>query len=207
MKKTILIGIAGGSASGKTTIAHKLKNMFDKRVIIIREDDYYKDRSDISFEKRKSLNYDHPCAFDHDLLKVQLLDLLNGKTIEKPVYDFTVHNRSDKKELIESSDVIIIEGLFVLEDKDIRDLLDIKIYVDTPSDIRFIRRLIRDIKERKRDLDSVVSQYQNTVRVMHDEFIEPSKKYAHIIIPEGGNNDVAIDLIANKIKSIVDNKL
>lgn len=204
MSKTILIGIAGGSASGKTTIAHKLKNMFDKKVIIIREDDYYKDRSDIPFEERKSLNYDHPCAFDHDLLKTQLLDLINGNTIEKPIYDFTVHNRSDSKELIKPSDVIIIEGLFVLEDKEIRDLLDIKIYVDTPSDIRFIRRLLRDINERKRDLDSVVSQYQSTVRIMHDEFIEPSKKYAHIVIPEGGNNDVAIDLIANKIKSIVD---
>lgn len=202
LNKTILIGIAGGSASGKTTLAHKIKDLFDKKVVIIREDDYYKDRSDISFEERAKINYDHPFAFDHDLLNKQLTDLIKGKSIEKPIYDFTVHNRSKETEIIEPCDVIILEGLFVLEEKSIRDLLDIKIFVDTPSDIRIIRRILRDVKERKRDLDNIVEQYINTVRVMHEEFVEPSKKHAHIIIPEG-SNDVAIDLISNKIKAII----
>ena len=202
LNKTILIGIAGGSASGKTTLAHKIKDLFDKKVVIIREDDYYKDRSDISFEERAKINYDHPFAFDHDLLNKQLTDLIKGKSIEKPIYDFTVHNRSKETEIIEPCDVIILEGLFVLEEKSIRDLLDIKIFVDTPSDIRIIRRILRDVKERKRDLDNIVEQYANTVRVMHEEFVEPSKKHAHIIIPEG-SNDVAIDLISNKIKAII----
>ena len=202
LNKTILIGIAGGSASGKTTLAHKIKNLFDKKVVIIREDDYYKDRSDISFEERAKINYDHPFAFDHDLLNKQLTDLIKGKSIEKPIYDFTVHNRSKETEIIKPCDVIILEGLFVLEEKSIRDLLDIKIFVDTPSDIRIIRRILRDVKERKRDLDNIVEQYTNTVRVMHEEFVEPSKKHAHIIIPEG-SNDVAIDLISNKIKAII----
>lgn len=202
LNKTILIGIAGGSASGKTTLAHKIKDLFDKKVVIIREDDYYKDRSDISFEERAKINYDHPFAFDHDLLNKQLTDLIKGKSIEKPIYDFTVHNRSKETEIIEPCDVIILEGLFVLEEKSIRDLLDIKIFVDTPSDIRIIRRILRDVKERKRDLDNIVEQYTNTVRVMHEEFVEPSKKHAHIIIPEG-SNDVAIDLISNKIKAII----
>lgn len=205
--KTVLIGISGGSASGKTTIAHRIKEMFDNKVVIIREDDYYKDRSDISFEERAKINYDHPFAFDHDLLQRDLNELLNGKSIEKPTYDFTVHNRSKITEKIDPCNVIIVEGLFVLEEESIRNLLDIKIFVDTPADIRFIRRLVRDIKERKRELDNIVSQYQNTVRIMHEQFIEPSKKFADIIIPEGGSNEVAIDLIATKIKNILDAKM
>lgn len=202
LKKTVLIGIAGGSASGKTTIAYKLKDLFDKKVVIIREDDYYKDRSDISFEERAKINYDHPFAFDHDLLKKHLTELLKGVTIEKPTYDFTVHNRSKITETVEPADVIIVEGLFVLEEKSIRDLLDIKVFVDTPADLRFIRRLQRDIKERKREVDNIIDQYQTTVRTMHEEFVEPSKKHAHIIVPEGGSNQVAIDLIATKIANI-----
>lgn len=205
--KTVLIGISGGSASGKTTIAHRIKEMFDNKVVILREDDYYKDRSDITYEERAKINYDHPFAFDHDLLKRDLNDLLNGNTIEKPTYDFTVHNRSKITEKIEPCNVIIVEGLFVLEEESIRNLLDIKIFVDTPADIRFIRRLVRDIKERKRELDNIVSQYQNTVRIMHEQFIEPSKKFADIIIPEGGSNEVAIDLIATKIKNILEEKM
>ena len=203
----VLIGISGGSASGKTSIAYRIKEMFNNNVTIIREDDYYKDRSDIPFEERAKINYDHPFAFDHDLLKHDLSELLKGNQIEKPTYDFTVHNRSKVTEIVSPCKVIIIEGLFVLEEQSIRDLLDIKIFVDTPADIRFIRRLLRDVKERKRDLDNIVNQYTTTVRVMHDQFIEPSKKYADIIIPEGGSNEVAIDLIASKITSILDKKL
>ena len=140
------------------------------------------------------------------LLKKDLNDLLNGKSIEKPTYDFTVHNRSKITEVIESCDVIVLEGLFVLEEESIRNLLDIKIFVDTPADVRFIRRLVRDIKERKRELDNIVDQYSNTVRVMHEQFIEPSKKYADLIIPEGGSNEVAIDLLASKINTILNTK-
>ena len=205
LKKPILIGIAGGSASGKTTIAQMLYEAFEKTnsVTIIREDDYYKDQSHMEFEERVKTNYDHPLAFDHDLMEKQLRDLMDNKTIEKPKYDFTVHNRSKETEIIEPREVIIIEGLFVLEEKSIRDLLDIKIYVDTPYDVRFIRRMKRDIVERKRELDNIVDQWLKTVRVMHEEFVEPSKKYANIIIPEGGSNNVAIDLLITKINSIL----
>lgn len=205
LKKPMIIGIAGGSASGKTTIAQKLYETFEKTnsVVIIREDDYYKDQSELTYEERCKTNYDHPLAFDHDLLKKQLKELIEGKSIVKPTYDFTVHNRSDKTENIEPKDVIILEGLFVLEDQDLRDLLDIKVYVDTPYDIRFIRRMIRDVNERARKLDNITSQWLSTVRPMHEQFIEPTKKYANIIIPEGGSNNVAIDLLITKIESIL----
>ena len=205
LNKPILIGIAGGSASGKTTIAQKLFEQFEKSnsVIIIKEDDYYKDQSNISFEERKKTNYDHPFAFDHELMKNQLLDLIKNKEIIKPTYDYTMHTRSEVVETIEPRDVVIIEGLFVLEEKDIRDLLDIKVYVDTPYDVRFIRRLKRDLSERGRDLDSVIDQWLTTVRVMHEQFVEPSKKYADVIVPEGGTNSVAIDLLLTKIDSIL----
>lgn len=205
LKKPVLIGIAGGSASGKTTIAKKLFEAFDKTnsVIIIKEDDYYKDQTNLTFDERKKTNYDHPFAFDHNLMKDQLLDLIKGYTIEKPTYDYTEHNRSNVIEIIEPRDVIIVEGLFVLEEKDIRDLLDIKVYVDTPYDVRFIRRLKRDIEERGRELNNIIDQWLNTVRIMHEQFVEPSKKYADVIVPEGGTNNVAIDLLITKINSIL----
>ena len=204
-KKPILIGLAGGSASGKTSIAQILYNAFKvtNSVTIIREDDYYKDQSHLSFEERKMTNYDHPFAFDHMLMTRQLDELIAGYSILKPTYDYTVHNRSDIVEKIEPCDVLIIEGLFVLEEKEIRDKLDIKVFVDTAADIRFIRRLIRDVKERGRDLDNIIEQYTTTVRVMHEDFVEPSKKYADIIIPEGKQNNVAIDLLITKINSII----
>lgn len=203
--KPILIGIAGGSASGKSSIAQRLKNEYSltNSVVIIRQDDYYKDQSHLTMEERVKTNYDHPLAFDNDLLIQHLNALMNGETIEKPTYDYTVHNRSKVTETIKPCDVIVLEGLLVLESESLRDLLDMKIFVDTDADLRFIRRMVRDVKERGRSLDSVVSQYTTTVRVMHDLFIEPSKRYANLIIPEGGHNEVAIDLLTTKINSII----
>ena len=205
MNKPIIIGIAGGSASGKTSISRKLFETFEKTnsVVIIKEDDYYKNQDYLPMSERIKTNYDHPFAFDHQLLIEHLNVLISGGTIEKPTYDYVNHTRSKVTEVIKYSDVIILEGLFVLESKEIRDLLDIKVFVDTPSDVRFIRRLLRDVKERERTLDSVVNQYMSTVREMHEQFIEPSKKFADVIIPEGGKNYVAIDLLVTKISSII----
>ncbi|MFI3284900.1 MAG: uridine kinase, partial [Erysipelotrichaceae bacterium] len=206
--KTVLIGIAGGSASGKTSIAKKVMKIFaEHNVVIIREDDYYKDQSHMEFEERIKTNYDHPFAFDTDLMIKQIDQLIDGQSIKKPVYDFSKHTRSNEIELIHPANVIIIEGLFVLEHPELRDRLNIKIFVDTPSDIRFIRRLIRDVNERDRSLDSVVTQYTQTVRVMHEQFIEPTKKYADLIIPEGGQNHVAIDLLCTKISRIIEENM
>lgn len=205
MKKTIIIGIAGGSASGKTSISRQLKEAYEdsKSVVIIRQDDYYKDQCDKTMEERVRTNYDHPLAFDNDLLVSQIKELMQGNAIEKPTYDFVEHTRSEVNEQIEPCDVLVLEGLFILEDEQLRELCDIKIFVDTDADIRFIRRLIRDVKKRGRTLDSVVDQYTSTVRDMHNLFIEPSKRYADIIIPEGGHNMVAIDLLITKISSII----
>ncbi len=205
MQKPVIIGIAGGSASGKTSIAKRLKKAFESSnsVYIIRQDDYYSDQSHMPFEQRLLTNYDHPFAFDNDLLVEHLDKLTNRVSVEKPTYDFINHTRSNDIELVEPSDVIVLEGLFVLEDARIRQRLDIKIYVDTPADIRFIRRLVRDVRDRGRTLDSVVHQYTTTVRLMHEQFIEPTKRYADVIVPEGGKNEVAIDLLTTKISSII----
>lgn len=209
LKRPIIIGIAGGSASGKTSIARKLHDTFEKTnsVIIIKEDDYYKDQSHMPMEERVKTNYDHPFAFDHELLLKQIDQLINGETIKKPTYDYTIHTRSDVIEEIEPKEVLIIEGLFVLENKELRNKLDIKLFVDTPADERFIRRLLRDISDRGRTLDSVISQYLTTVKPMHDEFVEPTKKYADLIVPEGGKNLVAIDILTTKISSIIEEKM
>lgn len=206
MKQTIIIGIAGGSASGKTSIAYKMYEHFKgtHTIKIIKQDDYYKDQTSLSMEERHRTNYDHPFAFDTDLLVEHLSLLKQGKAIEKPTYDFVQHNRSSEVEVIKPREVFILEGLFVLADEKIRDMCDILVYIDTDSDIRFIRRLRRDVEERGRSLDSVCTQYMGTVRPMHEQFVEPSKKYAHIIIPEGGSNIVAIDLLITKVSSIVD---
>lgn len=203
--KSILIGIAGGSASGKSSIARQLKEAFDQRnsVVILRQDDYYKDQSHKTMDERIKTNYDHPFAFDNDLLARNLEDLMSGKTIRKPIYDFVHHTRSDQCEDIKPCEVIVIEGLFVLEDEYLRNLCDIKIFVDTDADIRFIRRLLRDVNKRGRTLESVVDQYTTTVKDMHNSFVEPSKRYGDVIIPEGGSNKVAIDLLITKIGSII----
>lgn len=205
MSKRIIIGVAGGSASGKTSLAKRLKREFEETnsVVIIRQDDYYKDQAEMTMEERLKVNYDHPFAFDNDLLAKHLSELRNGQTVDMPTYDFIEYTRSAVVEKLEPHDVIVVEGLFVLEDEAIRKHLDIKIFVDTPADVRFIRRLNRDVRDRGRSLDNVITQYMNTVRLMHDQFIEPSKRYADVIVPEGGKNEVAVDLLTTKIGSII----
>lgn len=208
MKKPIIIGIAGGSASGKTSVARKLVKNFDddKTVAIIRQDDYYRDQSHMPFQERLKTNYDHPDAFDNELLIQQIDDLASGKSVEKPTYDYVNHTRSTITEIVHPSDVLILEGLFVLEDEEIRKRLDMKIFIDTDADIRFIRRLKRDVRDRGRTIESVCDQYMNTVRVMHEAFVEPSKRKADVIIPEGSHNEVAMDLLLTKISSIITSK-
>ncbi len=203
--KPLIIGIAGGSASGKTSISKHIQEEFSDmtRVLVIRQDDYYKDQSNKPMSERVKTNYDHPDAFDNDLLVQQVNELINGNSINKPTYDYVNHTRSDQTEVCLPCDVLILEGLFVLQDESIRNLLDIKVFVDTDADIRFIRRLNRDVQERGRTMESVVTQYTSTVRPMHESFIEPSKRFADIIIPEGGANTVAIDLLNTKISSIL----
>ncbi|MBQ3375408.1 MAG: uridine kinase [Erysipelotrichaceae bacterium] len=209
MKRPVIIGVAGGSASGKTSVARLLANAFaeGKTVTIIRMDDYYKDQSHLIFAERLKTNYDHPNAFDIDLL-IKHIDMLTaGQSIEKPTYDFVNHTRSTITEIVDPSDVLVLEGLFVLEDPQIYERLDMKLFIDTDADIRFIRRLKRDVRERGRTIESVCDQYMQTVRVMHDAFVEPSKRKADIIIPEGSHNKVAMDLLITKIASIIEHKL
>jgi len=203
--KTIIIGIAGGTASGKTTIARKIydASLAYGSVTIIKIDDYYKKLDHLTFEERKKINYDHPNAYDIDLLISQLNDLKQKKAINKPIYDFITHNRSKDCEIIKPSNVVIVEGILTFAIPELRQMFDVKIYVDTPDDVRFIRRLTRDIKLRGRSLDSVIDQYLSTVRPMHLMFVEPSKLYADIIIPEGGENQVAIDFLVARIVNIL----
>lgn len=201
----IIIGIAGGSASGKTSLAKRLTKAFEETqsIVIIRQDDYYNDQANMSMDERLKVNYDHPLAFDNELLAKHLKMLKGGLQINKPTYDFIQYTRLDEVEVIQPCDVLVVEGLFVLEEESIRKLLDIKLYVDTDADVRFIRRLSRDVKDRGRTLENVIGQYMSTVRIMHDQFIEPSKRYADVVIPEGGKNEVAVDLLTTKISSIL----
>ncbi len=207
-RKPVVVGVTGGSGSGKTSVCKKIYEHFGEcSILMLEQDFYYKDQSDLSFEERLETNYDHPLAFDTDLLIEHVEQLLNYQAISKPVYDYTVHNRSDEVIHQEPREVIILEGILILEDPRLRDLMDIKVYVDTDDDIRIIRRLLRDIKDRGRSLDSVIDQYLNVVKPMHNEFIEPTKKYADIIIPEGGQNHVAIDLMTTKIAAVLEENL
>ncbi|TQK73535.1 uridine kinase [Brevibacillus sp. AG162] len=204
MGNPVLIGVAGGSGSGKTTVAKELYRQFQNdSVTMIEQDSYYKDQSHLSPEERALTNYDHPFAFDNDLLLGHLQELLQGKAIQKPIYDFKLHNRKPEQIQVDPKDVIILEGMLILEDERIRDLMDIKVFVDTDADVRIVRRIVRDIEERGRSLDSVVTQYLNVVRPMHLQFIEPTKRYADVIIPEGGYNRVALDLLSTKISNIL----
>ncbi|BEP28973.1 uridine kinase [Helicovermis profundi] len=205
--RPILIGICGGTGSGKTTVAKSIfKSLPEKNIAIIEQDAYYRDQSYLELEERVKTNYDHPLAFDTDLLIEQLTDLLKGKEIEKPNYNFSTHTRETVTTNVKPKDIIILEGIMILEDQRLRDLMDIKIFVDTDADVRVIRRITRDIKERGRTLESVIGQYLNTVKPAHELFIEPTKKFADIIIPEGGYNKVAIDILTAKVKNVISEK-
>lgn len=204
MKRPIFIGITGGTGSGKSTIAKEIYRQFGEDCIaMIEQDSYYKDQSHLSMEDRVKTNYDHPNAFDNNLLVSHLESLLNGHSIQKPSYDFSIHNRIEETTKVEPKEIVIVEGILILEDPRIRELLDIKIYVDTDADVRIIRRMVRDINERGRTMESVINQYLNVVKPMHNQFTEPTKKFADIIIPEGGHNKVAIDIIVAKIKEVL----
>lgn len=207
MSKPIVIGVCGGTGSGKSTVAQAIfQSLPAENILILEQDAYYKDQSELTYEERVKTNYDHPLAFDTDLLIEHILKLKQGQQIEKPIYNFAKHNREHEKISVLPREIIIIEGIMILEDERLRNLMDIKIFVDTDADVRIIRRITRDINERGRTLESVIEQYISTVKPAHEQFIEPYKKYADIIIPEGGYNKVAIDLMTTKVTSIIKDK-
>ena len=202
--KPILIAVAGGSASGKTTVVKKIiERLNNKDITVITHDDYYKDLSELPLEERYKVNFDHPDSLDNDLFVAQLSQLLKGYNIEKPTYDFVQHNRSKVTKTISPTRIIIVEGILVLEDERVRNLATIKIFVESDDDVRFIRRLVRDTKERGRSIDSVINQYLNTVKPMYNSFIKPKKRYADMIIPNDSNHDVAVDCIARMINDML----
>lgn len=200
MKDVLVIGIAGGSGSGKTTLAKNIAEYFADRISILRHDDYYRAQDDIPMEVRVQTNYDHPHAFDTELLLSHLDALREGRDIDSPIYDYANHTRSGEVRHVKASSVILLEGILILENKEVRDRLDMKIFVDTDADVRIVRRILRDVKKRGRSLESVTRQYLTTVKPMHEAFVEPSKRYADIIIPEGGKNPVACGTIIDKIE-------
>ena len=199
MSDVITIGIAGGTGSGKTTITRRILDEFGGDVSVLYHDNYYKRHDDIPFAERKKLNYDHPNAFDTPLL-VQHLDALRaGQAIECPTYDYTVHNRAAETITVRPAKVIVVEGILIFAEPELRDRLDIKLFVDTDADVRILRRIVRDVRDRGRDLESIVTQYLTTVKPMHEQFVEPSKRYADVIVPEGGKNLVALMMIVQRI--------
>ncbi len=202
----LLILVAGGSASGKSTVVSEIVHKAGlEDVLIIRHDDYYKDQSDVAFEKRLDVNYDHPDALDSDLLQNHLSQLLMGKSIEKPLYDFVSYTRKKETEVVSPKKVIIVEGILILSDSLIRKLSNLNVYVELDDDTRFIRRMMRDLNERGRSIESIVSHYQNTVKPMFYKYVKPSKRHAHVIIPNDDKHDIAVDLIASKIKTVLGN--
>jgi len=203
-KYAILIGIAGGTGSGKTSIAKAITSDFGKsEVALIEQDAYYRDLSNLTMEKRSVVNFDHPDAVDFDFMKLQLNNLIQGNKVNIPIYDFATHTRKNDTHPVERHRIIILEGILTLFHQEIRDMMDIKIYVETADDIRIIRRIKRDIEKRERTFTSVIEQYYHTVRPMHIQFVEPTKKYADIIIPEGGQNKVAVDILRTKIMTLI----
>lgn len=197
----LVIGIAGGSGNGKTTLTNQIAAQFLEQVTVIKHDNYYKAHDDMDYDERSRLNYDHPNAFDTELMIEHLKALKQGKSVECPIYDYTIHNRSKDTITIAPNKVIIVEGILIFENKDLCDLMDIRIFVDTDADLRIIRRIQRDVMERARSLESVINQYLETVKPMHEQYVEPSKKNANVIVPEGGYNQAAMEMIRNHIKN------
>ena len=197
----LVIGISGGSGSGKTTLTNQIAAQFLEQVTVIKHDNYYKAHDDMDYDERSRLNYDHPNAFDTELMIEHLRALKQGKSIECPIYDYTIHNRSKDTITIVPNKVIIVEGILIFENKDLCDLMDIRIFVDTDADLRIIRRIQCDVMERARSLESVINQYIETVKPMHEQYVEPSKKNANVIVPEGGYNQAAMEMIRNHIKN------
>ena len=206
MGDIMVIGIAGGTGSGKTTITRRIMQRFGSDVSVIYHDNYYKEHHSMSYEERTKLNYDHPDAFDTQLLVRDLKKLKRGEAICCPVYDFTIHDRSQKTIMIKPAKVVVVEGILIFQSKELCDLMDIKIFVDTDADVRILRRIVRDVRDRGRSLDSVVNQYLTTVKPMHEQFVEPSKRKADIIIPEGGHNQVALEMVLQRVKGHLDKR-
>ncbi len=200
MNDILVIGIAGGTGSGKTTLLKNLVKYFGNDVTVVSHDNYYKRHDELSYEERCRINYDEPAAFDTSLMAYHLECLRRGESVECPVYDYTVHNRSNETVRIDPRPVIIVEGILIFADEALRELMDIRIFVDTDADIRLCRRIKRDVNKRGRTLESVLTQYQETVKPMHEKYVEPSKKYANIVVPEGGKNVIALDLITGRIR-------
>ena len=199
-QEILVIGIAGGTGSGKTTLMKNLVSRFDGDVTVISHDNYYKRHDELTYEERCGINYDEPAAVDTDLMVSHLVKLRKGEAIDCPVYDFTVHNRSDEVLRIVPQKVIIVEGILIFAEESLRNLMDIRIFVDTDADVRLCRRIKRDVNKRGRSLESVLTQYQATVKPMHEAYVEPSKKYAHLVVPEGGKNLIALDMIVGSIQ-------
>ena len=197
--RPLIIGIAGGTGSGKTTLVENLKEQFGADISVLPHDNYYAAHHDMSLEERQTLNYDHPAAFDTDRMIQDLEDLKAGKTVQCPVYDYAIHDRTEETLTLAPNKVILVEGILIFENKALRDLMDIKIFVETDADVRILRRALRDVEERGRSMQSVVEQYLATVKPMHEQFVEPTRKYADIVVLEGGHNLVALDLIMQRI--------
>ena len=204
MDDIMVVGIAGGTGSGKTTITKKLMQRFGGDVSVIYHDNYYKAHHNMSYEERSRLNYDHPDSFDTDLLIQAVKDLKAGRSVTCPVYDYTSHDRSDKVIVVRPAKVIIVEGILIFQSRELCQQMDIKIYVDTDADVRILRRIVRDVRDRGRSLDSVVNQYLSTVKPMHEQFVEPSKRNADIIIPEGGHNQVAMEMVMERVRAHIE---
>ena len=207
MENILVVGIAGGSGSGKTTLMNNIVSRFSEDITVLSHDSYYRRHDDMTYEERCQLNYDEPAALETELMVRHLDQLRNGESIDCPVYDFTVHNRSDATQRIEPSRIIIVEGILIFENEALRDLMDIRIFVDTDADIRLCRRVKRDVNKRGRSLESVLQQYQQTVKPMYEKYVEPSKKYAHILVPEGGKNTIAQEFIISLLEKHLEGRM